>query len=548
MKRRFTFFVVILALAIGIAGFWYYQKQIFSKEVLKLEILGPTEIELTDEVEYLVKYKNNGDVRLEEAKLIFEYPEHSIVPENGLRQEISLGDIYPGEEKILNFKTRLFGREDEAKIAKAWLSYRPKNLKARYESETSLTTLIKEVPLTFEFDLPSKILPGKEIRFRLNYFSNLNYPLSDLWIKIEYPFGFEFLESKPQGLEKTEWEIGLLNRAEGGRIEILGKIQGEIGELKVFRAEIGSWRDGEFVLLKEVLRGIEIVKPSLYIFQQINKNPQYIANPGDLLDYEISFKNIGERTSENLLLVVKLESEALDYDTLKVGFGRFEKEEKTIVWDYTKISELKKLLPMEEGRIEFWVKVKDDFPFIQNPEIKNSISLDGIEEKFVTKINSKLEILQKGYFQDEIFGNSGPLPPRVGETTTYTIMWQVKNFYNGLKNVKVRAILPDWVRLTGEIFPEETKITFDSESGEMVWEVGDLEAGQGVSGPGPNVAFQVAFTPISDQKGQIVTLINEAKISGEDQWTESTLETRAGAVDTTLPDDPTVSEENGKVQ
>jgi len=549
MKNKFLIFSIFLTLILGVAGFWYYQKNIYSKEILKLEILGPGEAKLAEEIEYTVKYKNNGNVRLEEAKLFFEYPKYSLTPENKSREEKPLDDIYPGQERTLSFKARLIGKEEEMKSAEATLRYRPKNLSAYYESETTFTTQIKDVPLTFEFDLPSKIESGKEIRLRLNYFSNVNYPLSDLGIKLNYPSDFEFLESTPKTLEKTEWDVGLLNLAEGGRIEVLGKIQGTAGQIKIFQADLGQWRDGEFVVLKTANKGVEIIKPLLYIIQEINGNPKYVANLGDLLDYEITFKNIGERILENMFLIMKLEGEIFDFDTLKTDVGRFSKDENKIIFDYTMVPELKKLLPMSEGKIEFWVKIKDEFEN-KNPEITNTVSLDGFEEIFSNKINSKIEISQKGYFSDEIFGNSGPLPPRVGETTTYTIMWQVKNWNNDLKNVKVKATLPPEVKLTGKIFPETeaSKFAFDPESREIVWEIGDLSAGKGPSEPGPNIAFQIALIPTLEQRGKSPILIGKAKVSAEDLWTEATLERISNPVDTTLPDDPTINEQQGIIQ
>jgi len=545
MKNKFLIFLIFITLILGGAGFWYYQKNIYSKEILKLEISGPGEAELAEEVEYFVKYKNNGNVRLEEAKLFFEYPKYALAPENKLMIEKSLDDIYPGEERTLSFKTRLIGKEGEMKSVKATLRYRPKNLSAFYESETTFTTQIKDVPLTFEFDLPSKIESGKEIRLRLNYFSNVNYPLSDLGIKLNYPSDFEFLESTPQTLEKTEWDIGLLNLAEGGRIEVLGKMGGNIGQVKIFQADLGQWQNGEFVVLKTANKGVEIIKPLLYIIQEINGNPKYVANPGDLLHYEITFKNIGERILENMFLMTKLEGD-LDFDTLKNDIGNFNKDENKIIFDYTMVPELRRLLPMAEGKIEFWIKVKDEFEN-KNPEIKNTVSLDGFEEIFSNKVNSKIEISQKGYFQDEIFGNSGPLPPRVGETTTYTIMWQVKNWNNDLKNVKVKATLPPEVKLTGKIFPETeaSKFAFDPQSREIVWEIGDLAAG---TDPGPNINFQIALTPTIDQRGKAATLISQAQVSAEDLWTEATLEKVSNPIDTTLPDDPTINEQQGIIQ
>lgn len=550
MRRRFIAFLILIAAISGIVGFWNWQKNIYSKEILKLEILGREEVTVAEDFEYTVKYKNNGNVRLEEPRLIFEYPKYSIVEDGILRKEITLEDIYPGQEQTFNFKVRLLGKEGETRAAKASLSYQPKNLKARYESATTFTTQMKSVPLTFEIDSPSKVESGKGFRFRLNYFSNVNYPLSNLRVVTEYPADFEFVESTPRGLEKNEWEIGLLNKAEGGRVEILGKLSGEVGEEKIIRATLGSWWDGEFVVLKEAIKGIEVTRPSLYIWQQINGNPQYAASPGGWLHYEIFFKNIGEEDLTNLFLVSKLEGEAFDFQTIKSDLGDFESGDNSIVFDWRRIPGLQYLAPMEEAKVEFWINLKEEFGISKNPTLRNKIFLSQAKEEFITKVNSEIVLSQKGYFQEDVFGNQGPLPPKIGETTTYTIIWQIKNYYNDMKNVKVKAILPKQVQLTGKIFPEEEsqKFAFDSQSREIVWAIGDLATGQGVITPASNISFQIAITPDASQKDETPQLIGEAKIIGEDQWTREIVEAKTPAITTALPDDSSINPNSAKVQ
>jgi len=551
--KKIIIFILILGAAAGVLGFYYYQKNIYSKEVLKLEILGPEEAQAFEEIEYLVKYKNNGNITLEEPEMIFQFPENSL-PSNGETLTVvkDLEDIYPGEEKTISFKVRLVGKENETSKSEATLRYRPKNLKAFYESKTTFTTKIKSTPLTFEFDLPSKAESGREIQFSLNYFSNADWPLSNLRVKIEYPSGFEFIASQPQALEKTEWDLPILNKAEGGRIEIRGKLTGEIKEQKIFRATLGIWKDGEFILLKETVRGVETLKSSLSIFQQINGFSQYIANPGDSLHYEIFFRNIGEEPFQDLFLAVTLESRAFDYETIKTEFGQFNKGDNSMVWDWRQIPKLRFLGQGDEGKVEFWINLKKDWEqsSIQdkNFTLKNKIILSQVKEEFETKINSRLEISQKGFFQDEIFGNSGPLPPKVGESTTYTVIWQAKNYYNDVKNVKIKATLSPGVKLTGRISPENSRLTFDSQSKEIIWELGDLEAGTGKITPAPNVAFQISFTPDFSQRGLMPLLVSQAKIIGEDYWTGGNLEVTSPAIDTALPDDPTINEEMGRVQ
>jgi len=556
--------VLILGFILGITawGYWYWNKNIYSKEILKLEIIGPSEVSLMEEGEYIVKYKNNGNIRLEDPFLTIEFPEYSIVQDledSSLRKEIGpeeLGDIYPGQEKTFRFKVRLIGKQGEVKTIKAILSYHPKNLKARYESSTTFSTLIKDVPLTFDFDINSKIESGREFSFYLNYFSNLNYPLSNLGIKIYYPSDFEFIKSIPRGLEKNEWEIPVLNKTEGGRIEIRGRLLAETGSQRNFKAELGLWRDNRFAPLKEIVRGVLLSKPNLDIFQLVNRSDNYIANPGDLLHYEIFFRNIDDEPLTDLFLVAIFKSKGFDLSSIKTEKGKISQGDNSIVWDWRDLPELRYLGPGEEGKVEFWINTKDwetSSPSEKNAVLKNDVLIAETKEEFEVKMNSNLIISQKAYYQDEVFGNSGPYPPRVGETTTFTIGWEVKNYYNEVKNTTVRAVLPENVKLTGKIFPESemSNFTYDSQSREILWRVNNdevLNPGAGFITPPVSIFFQVALTPDPSQKGKTAEIIGPARIKGEDQWTGLNIESRADSVDTTLPDDKTLSNHNGIVR
>ena len=553
MRRKFNTFIIILFIILGAIGFWFYQKNIFSKDILKLEILGSRETTMGEEVEYTVRYKNNGKTALEEAKVIFEFPDNSIISEgNSQRIEQKLDDIYPGEERNIKFRARLLGKENELKEAKVQLSFRPKNLKAFYVAETSFTTAINFVPLTLEFDLPSKVESGRDLSFSLNYFSNANWPLSDLEIKVDYPSAFEFLAATPKSLDKNEWQISLLNKTEGGRIRISGRIFGQSFEQQIFKAQLGIWRDGEFVLLKETTKGVEIIKPSIYISQEINDSDQYIASPGDLLHYEVFFKNVGEDAFRDLFLVVRLDGDVYDFDSLKTTDGEFKKGDNSIIWDSKKVAKLRFLGPDDENKVEFWINLKQDWPIPgssdKNPFVKNEVILGQAREEFITKINSKLELVGKNYFSQGPFQNTGPVPPKVGQATTYTILWQVKNYYNDVKNVKVKAILPDYVSLTGEILPKESRLTFDQNSRELVWEVGDLSAHTGISNSPSEINFQIKFTPIQSQKERVVKLIDNIEIISEDSWTQTEIETTASTIDTGSLNNDGASQQQGIIQ
>lgn len=562
---RFTLVLATIALLLAGLGVWFWQKNTYSTENLKLELLAPQSAVMGQEITYTIRYKNNGDARLENAMLIFEYPSGSM-PSQGTNGRLtqSIEDIYPGQEQNLSFKARLFGKEGELKEAKVLLQYTPKNLNAKFESGTSASTSISSVPLNFELDLPSRTESSQGLTFDLNYFSNSEYPLSDLRIKIEYPQGFEFQSASPVPIGENEWKVGLLNKASGGRISVRGTLEGESQEVKLFRATLGSWKEGKFTVFKEATKGIEITSLKLSIFQTVNGSSSYTASPGDALHYVIAFKNMDEKSLENLFLIVNLEGRPFDLASVKAEQGKFKEGDTSIIWEAKDVSKLRFLGKGEEGKVEFWVNVKESWEQFssqdENFTLRDKVILSDTKEEFELKVNSRLAIEQSNHYQDaaqilgeprpegrEVFGNTGPLPPQAGIQTTYTVIWQVKNLYNDAENVTVRSTLPQEVSLTGKIFPDNAPLTLDSASREIVWKVGEVAAGTGTFDPVASIAFQVALLPAASQRGSAAKIMGEARVQGSDAFSEQTLAGSSRALDTNLPDD-TFAQGKGIVQ
>ena len=186
MRLKIVYAILFVTAALSIAGFWVWQKNVFSTSNVKLEILVPENVTMGQEITYVVKWKNIGEIQLENVTLVFEYPEGSLPSEGkDIRITRAVEDINPGQEVSLRLSARLFGKENEVKEVKASLSYAPRNLSASFRSETTATSVISFVPLSFELDIPSRMEAGQQFDVTLNYFSNSDYPLSDLRIQID---------------------------------------------------------------------------------------------------------------------------------------------------------------------------------------------------------------------------------------------------------------------------------------------------------------------------------------------------------------------------
>ncbi len=553
---KFFKVLIVFALVLAAVGYGFWRKNIYSKEELKLEIFGPREAALGQEVEYVVKYKNNGDFRLESPSLVFTAPDFSIKDDKIFTKEVldaeKLGGaIYPGEEKSYTFKFRVAGKAGEAKIAKASVSYQPKNLSARYESSTTFTTIMKEAPLDLEMDLSSTVEADKSFHLKINYFSNVDWLLTDLRVSVDYPAGYSFSQSSPKSFDKNEWVIPVLNKNQSGTIDIVGQLSGSLDEGKVFRARIGMWKDGQYMQLREIEKGARIVKPTVALRQTINGDANYTAKPGEWLHYEVYYKNVSDKELYNLVLVDSLEGDLFDLTTIKSETGSFRPGDNSLVFDWKQNSQLAYLPMANEGKVEFWIKLKDDLSRLNRPELANKVMIGPAREDFVTKISSKLELAQKAFYSDEIFGNTGPLPPQAGMATTYTVTWQAKNYYSNVKAAAVRAILPPEAQfVSGKIFPEiqTAGLTYNEATREIVWNIGDMVAGQGLVSSPLNVSFQIAVSPMNSQIGGTAGIIGQAVIRGSDEWTEAMLESAAPVLDTASLSDPILTENSGIVQ
>ncbi|PIT95023.1 hypothetical protein COT98_01310, partial [Candidatus Falkowbacteria bacterium CG10_big_fil_rev_8_21_14_0_10_39_9] len=178
------------------------------------------------------------------------------------------------------------------------------------------------------------------------------------------------------------------------------------GATKEFKAELGTWKDGNLVILKETTKQVKIVEQSLYITQTINNSPDYIAAPGDLLHYEITFRNIGTSPLQNLFLASKLNGLLFDFTTIKTPDGQSQSGDNSIIWDWHKIPKLQFLDAGEEGLVEFWVELKEEVDGITSAKVENEIILGQTRRKFVNKINANLEFVQEVFADDEIFGSN----------------------------------------------------------------------------------------------------------------------------------------------
>ncbi|MCX6713987.1 MAG: hypothetical protein NTV48_02685, partial [Candidatus Vogelbacteria bacterium] len=158
------------------------------------------------------------------------------------------------------------------------------------------------------------------------------------------------------------------------------------------------------------------------------------------------------------------------------------------------------------------------------------------------KIETLVNLSSGSVFTVGPFKNTGPIPPKVGQETTYTIVWTVKNTSNDIRNAVVTATLPVYLKWLGVIEPLSENVVFKPGSREISWNIGNIPAGTGVFSLPRQLSFQVSLTPSLSQLRQPVNLLSETNFSAEDTFTNTTVSAKVKGVDTTVAADPSAEQ------
>jgi len=154
------------------------------------------------------------------------------------------------------------------------------------------------------------------------------------------------------------------------------------------------------------------------------------------------------------------------------------------------------------------------------------------------KITSDPQLFAKALYYIGPFKNSGPVPPKAEQETTYTVTWTVTNPMNNISGAVVQASLPPYVKWLSEIDPGQEKINYDENTRMVTWNVGNVSAGAGTTASAKEASFKVSFLPSIDQAGQIPNIVNAATITAKDNFTLTSVSNSFGALNTKLASDP----------
>ncbi len=564
--------IAFVSLLVG--TFVRIQQSLFSEDRVTVTVSGPENVNSSTLTTFVISFSNGNRSRLSGAELVVSYPP-SFRPEgndntfrsDGTSNIVTIGDIPAFETKSLEFSGKFYGSKNSPAFLSAELRYRPANLESRFSAIGRKSLNLRSASLAIELEVPLTVSPEGEVNYLADYENTSDTPLSTIRLKATYPPGFSFTESEPAPSEgETIWYLGSINAGEKGRVRITGRLSGVPNETKTLRVEMGTFQgDNTFFALSDVERTTRVVAPPFEIRQTLNGGSPATVNPGEILRYAVSYRNDSNIRLREAILAVKVEGDALDFANLRSEGGAFDDRRNIITWKASDVPALANLAPNASGTVKFTVPVRDDFvpestlsknfriktiatiesPDIPNPAGANKIISTNTKE---AKVNSRIRLETLGFYQDNAISNTGPIPPTVGEETTYTLRWRLSNTTNDVTAAEVSADLPTGVRWTGVIFPQSESVSYNERTNKIVWNVGSLGVGVGILSPKKEVAFQVSLRPAVNQINTEALLLGASTAKATDVFTDETLRAETNEKTTNLREDTSLPSNGYKVK
>jgi len=568
--------IIFFILALGIGAYLVVKGgNVVSANNVDININGPVSIAAGEPATFDIQVVNKNNITLQTVDLSIDYPAGTTDVADSTKELTKsrelIPDIVSGGVGQKSIRVILYGQENTRKQIKIGIEYRVAGSNAVFIKEKVFDVLISSSPLTLTTSAFKEVNSDQEFDLTVNIVSNSKEVIKDLVLKAVYPFGFTYISSdiKPSS-DNTLWRIGDIPPGSKRTIKIRGKLDAQNDEVRVFRFAVGSAKKGnESILGTEYVTSsqeIAISKPFMSIGLSVNgdsSTKQFSGQFNSPVKVDIGYFNNLQTPVIDGEIRVKLSGSAFDKVQVAPQEGLYQSINNEIVWNSINTRALNTIEAGGNGSVSFTVTPRDlssSINPISNPDLKFSVSVKGkrnseanVPESIATTAEAQVRIASNISIGGQILRssspiqNTGPIPPKVEQTTTYTVLWTVDNTVNTLNNVIVQSSLPSNIKWVGKISPENEDIGYDPVTGTVQWNVGSMQTFTAGTNKRRQVAFQISLTPAVNQVGSIQTLVNASTLTGVDDFTGQTLKSNLGVLTTRFSTDPSFKEGDEKI-
>ena len=555
----FIFFLIALAAA---GYLFYFGGNSVSIDKVVIAIQGPTTISGGDTIPLSLTITNKNPVAIENATIEIDFPDGTRKADNVLsaypRYIENLGTLASGAVVTRSVKAVVFGAAGQALLLPVSFSYSTAGSNASFVKNSSYTLAVSSTPLSVSVDTLTETVAGKPLTLTLTVRSNASVPLNNVVLAGTFPFGFSMVSSSVPS-NNSNFFIGTMAPSTSKTVTLVGTLLGQNNEQRVFHFTVGTAKSAsdQTLAVPYMTQDASVIITAPFIDTTLALNGDTSANvvvtPGSRQSVTFSYANTLPTSITNASVAITLSGSAVDYDSIQTTNGFYRSSDRTIVFSQDTDPSLATLAPGASGIGAFTFSTKA--VGVLSPTITFTISVSGtrvgqtnvpeqVQASLVktAKVVTVIAFSASSLHSSGTLNNSGPIPPHANQSTTYTIVLNVRNEGSAVAGGVVSTTLPGYVSYTG-LTNGSGLFSYNEVSHTVSWNTGDLAQGTSAQG-----VFQVSFTPSTSQKGTAPQLTGTASFSGYDRFAGVQVSATADPVTTETEGDPGYMSANATVQ
>jgi len=551
--------ILFLLALISWGGFLWWQKDsTTSGQPLKVEIETSETITSGSNSCFKVRYENTGRVPIASLSISINLPETFTLKEarpeaTAENYNWTMSPLGAGSDGSIDLCGIFRSTTPGSEKIQAVFTYRPANFSSDFQDIAGTTVTIEKSVLTLETAGPTETVVGDQTIYTTKLKNTNTEAVENIRLRAILPESFTITSADPVVSEvgSAYWDITSLQPGEEKTISFTGSFTSSASGTLPVNMEVGFLNaEKDFIKQTESKVETKVMGGDLAFNLIVNGSEKdQTVDLGKRLRLSLAFTNRGSETMEDVSFSLSIEAggKTLPIDFQNSDLAGGTKTSNTITWSKTNIPTLAILTPNATGTIDPTLVINNSVDLANTDSIiilvkaavgkvNGTVTTRTVSSTPITvKLNSDAELLTEARYFDNDGAplGSGPLPPSVGEITTYRIFWTIKNSLHDLKNLSTTMNLPANVAWTNNIQADNGSITFSETTRQVTWTIDSTSKNSKTI----SVWFDVAITPSIDNVGSFITLTNPAAFEATDASTNDTVHDSSDALTTALPND-----------
>jgi hypothetical protein len=567
------FILLYVALAAGLAWGAYYlffgNKN--SASPLVISISAEQTIKANQEFTYTIDYRNQENTVLNNVEATVVYPDNFVVtdsfpaPISG-NNKWRLEDIKSFSSGQIKIRGRLIGLSGQSNIIFADVWYQPEGISSTFKKSTSFDIVLAGSGFDISSDNPGSVLVGEEKNVSVSWLpQEINF-IPNFSVRLKTSDNVTIIPSKDtvEGITTDQvgvWQVDSVKATKplNFKFKILDK-KNDFEELK-FQFEYTPDNSTRSYIFEEKILKVDIIKNNLNLTMVANgQSGDQGVDFEQVIHYSISYANKGEVTMNDIIITAVLDGDALDWRKLD-DENNGKVTSSTILWTSVEIPALKSLAKDQQGTIDFSIPVRPstEAKLFNRLEIKSYAQFALSDSSFEPtsdnqanrsnelniKVNSDVALDESVRYFDEnnMAVGTGPLPPKVGDTTTLKVYWTIKNTLHEIGGLSVTTTLPSGVTWDGKDQVSVGSLSYDQNNNQVTWNIGRLP----LSVSSIAAEFSIALKPRITDQNKLMILVSGTSLTGQDNQTSYQISKQLKAQTTKLEKDD-IANTDGIVQ